>query len=146
MQKINSATGLRDAILQLESKQAEEAKMLKKQFHLVYESIKPVNLIKNAFKEVAQSQDLKKNILNTSVGLAAGYVSKKLFERSSNNPVKKLLGSVLMFGVTNIVAKNTEPVKSLMKKFLEIVRSKSADRVNGIGISKNPAKESKQNM
>ena len=133
MQKISSTTGLREAILQLESRQAEEMKMLKKQFHFVYESIKPVNLIKTAFKEVVESRDLKNNILNTSVGLAAGYISKILFEGTSKGPVKKLLGSILMFGITNIVAKNPEPVKSLGKKFLEIIRGKSADTVTGVG-------------
>lgn len=133
MQKINSATGLRDAILQLESKLAEEEKMLKKQFNLVYESIKPVNLIKSVFKEVAESRELKDNILNTSVGLAAGYISKILYERTSKSPVKKILGSVLMFGITNLVAKNPEPVKSLGNKFLEIFRSKKAEKVNGVG-------------
>ncbi len=135
MQKINSAIRLRDAILQLESKQTEERKLLKKQFHLAYESIKPVNLIKGAFKEVAESRELKDNILNTSVGLAAGYVSKILFEGTSKSPIKKILGSVLMFGITNLVTKNPEPVKSLGKKFLEIIRSKSADSVNGVGNS-----------
>ena len=135
MQKISSATGLRNAILQLESKQVEEVKMLKKQFQIVYESIKPVNLFKSAFKEIAESRDLKDNILNTSVGLAAGYISKVLFEGTSKSPLKKLLGSVLMYGITNLVAKNPEPVKSLGKKFLEIIRSKSADSVNGVGNS-----------
>ena len=132
MQKITSETGLRNAILQLEIKQAEEVKMLKEQFHLAYESIKPVNLIKNAFKEVFQSQDLKDNIINTTVGLAAGYVSRKIFEGSSNSPVKRILGSFLMFGITDVIAKNPEPVKSLGNKFLKIIRSELADKSNGI--------------
>ena len=136
MQKINSAISLRDAILQLESKQTEERKLLKKQFHLVYESIKPVNLIKSAFKKVAESRDLKDNILNTSVGLTVGYISKILFQGTSNSPVKKLLGSVLMFGITNLVSKNPEPVKSLGKKILEIIKSKSIGSVNGVGNSR----------
>jgi hypothetical protein len=132
MQKITSATALRNAILQLESKQAEEVKMLKNQFHLVYESLKPVNLIKSVFKKAAGSPDLKNNILNISLGLTAGYISKKLFETSTESPTKKLLGNVLMFGVTNLVAKSPESVKSLGKKFLEIIRNKSANRDNGV--------------
>jgi len=45
--EINSATDLRAAILQLETRQAAEEKLLKENFHLAYESIKPINLIKN---------------------------------------------------------------------------------------------------
>ena len=51
MQKINSATGLRVAILELESKQSNEAELLKEQFHLAYESVKPVSLIRNILKQ-----------------------------------------------------------------------------------------------
>lgn len=131
-QNINSASSLREAILQLEIKQAEELKMLKQQFHLIHESIKPVNLIKSAFKEVTESRDLKDSILNTSVGLATGYISKVIFERTSNSPVKKLLGSVLMFGITNLVAKNPETIKSLGNNFLGNIRSKSAERVSEV--------------
>jgi hypothetical protein len=132
MQKINSATGLRDAILQLESRQAEEGKMLKAQFYLAYDSLKPINLIKSTFKATAASRDLKENILNTAVGLAAGYLSKLLFEGVANSPIKKLLGSALMLGITNIVAKNPDTVKSLGKKFLNITRGKLGTRVNGV--------------
>ena len=44
MQKINSATELRVAILQLESKRVEEEKILKEHFRLAFDSIKPINL------------------------------------------------------------------------------------------------------
>src|SRR5690349_19665478 len=46
--KINSAETLRQAIARLENTHDEEGKMLKQQFILAYESIKPINLIKNA--------------------------------------------------------------------------------------------------
>lgn len=127
MQNKNSADGLRQAILQLERRQAEEGKMLRKQFHLAYESINPLNLIKGIFKEAAASPDFKENFLHTSVGLTAGYLSKKLFEGASGHPMKKLLGSVLMFGVTNLVTKNPGVVKT----FLEFFMSGPAERVNG---------------
>ena len=51
MEKIYSEIDLNIAILQLESKQAEEEKLLKEQFQHTYESIKPINIIKNIFKE-----------------------------------------------------------------------------------------------
>jgi hypothetical protein len=125
MQKINSAAALRDAIAQLEITHAEEGKMLKQQFHLAYESIKPLNLIKSTFKEAVESPDLKDNIINTSVGLATGYLSKLLFVNVSHNPVRKLLGVALQFGITQMVAKNPEAVKSIGKKLMKIISRKS---------------------
>jgi hypothetical protein len=129
MSKINSAADLRNAILELESKRTIEEKLLREQIHLAYESIKPVNLIKSTFKEAAASLDLKENILNTSVGLTAGFFSKILFEGVTKNPLKKLLGTALMFGITNIVAKNPDTVKSLGNSFLKIIRSKPEKRI-----------------
>jgi len=128
MQKINSETGLRDAILQLESKQADEAKMLKEQFHLAYESIKPINLIKSILKEAVASRDLLDNLLNTSVGLTAGYLSKILFQGVTKSPFKKLLGTALMFGIINVVAKNPEAVKSFGNGFLKMIMSKLGNK------------------
>jgi hypothetical protein len=121
MQQINSTTNLRDAILKLESAQAQEGKILKEQFQLAYESVKPINLIKNTFKEVTASQSLKENLLNTAVGITAGYLSKKLVEGTSDSPFKKLLGTALMFGITNAVAKNPDAVKAAAKGLFIII-------------------------
>ena len=121
MEKINSAIGLRNAILQLESKQAEEVKTLKEQFHVSYESMMPINLIKSTFHQIAESEDLKDNILNTSLGFATGYLSKILFQGASHSPLRKLLGTALMFGVTNVVAKHPIKIKAAGLAILETI-------------------------
>jgi hypothetical protein len=128
MNTLNSGINLKETILQLERKQAVELKLLREQLHLTYESIKPINLVKNTFKEVAASEELTDNIVNTSVGLAAGYVSKKIFEKASHSPFRKLLGTALLFGVTNLVSKNPHTVKSITADFLNIVKYKFANR------------------
>jgi hypothetical protein len=122
MQKINSGTDIRQLILQLEIQQGVELKLLREQLHLTYESIKPINLVRNTFKEVVASEELTDNIVNTSVGLAAGYVSKTLFEKASHSPFRKLMGTALLFGVTNLVAKHPHTVKSIGTDFVNIVK------------------------
>ena len=121
MEKINSAIGLRNAILQLESKQAEEVKTLKEQIHASYESMKPINLIKSTFHQIAESEDLKDNILNTSLGFVTGYLSKILFQGASHSPLRKLLGTALMFGVTNVVARHPAKIKAAGLAILETI-------------------------
>jgi hypothetical protein len=128
MTKINSEADICAAILVLEAKQEEERLLLKKEFHQAYESMKPINLIKSTFKEVAQSQDIKDNLINTGVGLAAGYASKALFEGVTHSPFRKLLGTALMFGITNIITKNPEAVKSVTNGIFVFVKSKFADK------------------
>jgi hypothetical protein len=134
MEKINSETSLQDAILQLESKWSDEGKMVKEQFYLAFDSIKPINLIKSTFREAVASRDLKTDIINTSVGLTAGYLSKIVFASVMKTPLTKLFGTALMFGITKVVARNPQTVKSLGEKFLKMIRGKSKSNAHEIPV------------
>ena len=124
MQPINSEVALKEAILRLESQRAEEEKMLKEQFRQTYETFKPINLIKSIFTEAVESRDLKDRLLNTSAGLTAGLLTKVLFQGATRSPLKKLLGTALMFGMTNIFVKNPEAIKSLSQGLIKIFKKK----------------------
>lgn len=113
MQTINSETDLDYAISQLEMKQAEEGRLLKEQLYLSFESVKPANLFKGAFKELTSSPFSIVNILGTVLGLGSGYLSKRIFIGASSNIFKKLFGSVLQLGVTNAVAQHPDTLKSI---------------------------------
>lgn len=112
MQNINSTAELKNAIELLEVEHALKGSLLKEQFYLTYESLKPINVLKRTLKELTSSAYLIDNIPGTIMGLASGYLSKKLFTGGSGNIFRKLLGSLLQFGVTNVVAKNSESIKS----------------------------------
>lgn len=112
MEKITNTTELNASILLLENKQVEEGFLLKEQFKITYESLKPINFIRNTFKELVTAPDFKEDLLNTSISLAAGYFSKKLAIGSTNNPFKQILGSFLQMGVTSLVSKNSDDIKS----------------------------------
>ncbi len=113
MQNITSKPGLKDAIQLLEAEQAIKGQLLKDQFYLTYESLKPVNLLMHTLKEISSSPYLIDNISGTAMGLAGGFLSKKIFVGTSGNLIRKLIGSILQFGVTNIVAQNSEIIKSI---------------------------------
>ena len=134
MSKTDLSAGLSEAILVLESRQAEEAKQLKKHFQLLQESVKPINLIKNTFKNITESRDLKENVISNSVGLATGFVSKKLFVGASHNPLKKLLGTIIMFGITNIISKNAGTIKSVGGMVIKKLISRASKKTNGTHI------------
>ena len=50
MQNITSTAGLKNAIQLLEAEQAVKGQLLKEQFYITYESLKPVNLLKKHFE------------------------------------------------------------------------------------------------
>ncbi len=109
--KMNSRLDLKRTIKQLEIEQVLEWTLLKGEFHAACESLKPSSLIKETFKDLASSPDFKDNLLGTTVGLAAGGLTKALITGGTHNPLKKILGSLLQIGITTLVAKNPETIK-----------------------------------
>ena len=108
MKKQQETEIIKEAIVILKLKQAEDLIQLKNQYNLTYESLQPVNLIKNVFAQLITSTEFKGNILNSAIGIASGYVTKKVLLGSTHNPIKKVLGTILQFVITNFVSKKAE--------------------------------------
>ena len=119
MQNITSAVELKDAIQLLEAEQSIKGQLLREQLFLTYESLKPVNLLKNTLKEISSTPYLIDNISGTAMGLLGGFLSKKIFVGTSGNLMRKLFGSVLQIGVTNLVAQNSETIKSVGQALIQ---------------------------
>ena len=124
MTKITSVNELRASILLLEIKQANEGELLKAQLKTTYESLRPVNLIKNTLHELVREPDFKGDLMSTTLSLAAGYVSKKVVIGDSTNPLKQFFGTLLQMGVTSIVSKNTDEIKSAVMTLVNKLFSK----------------------
>ncbi len=108
MKTIDKKEVLMERIVFLRSKQAQELQLLKDQFQVTYESIKPLNLIKSTFHEVTSSPDIRKDLLKGAINLATGYLSNKVFHNSSNSPVKNMLGKALKFVMRKFVGNKIE--------------------------------------
>ncbi len=119
MQKINSEASLRAAIIELESKLANDGKLLKEQFQKSYESIKPVNLIKSSLKDAAASW----NSGDQSLKSVTGLLSNIALELLTSTPIKGLIGKALINGVTALIEKNPETLNSLGQGLLKAIRS-----------------------
>jgi hypothetical protein len=113
MQSITTIEGLKNAIQVLEVEQVVQEQKLREHFYLTYESLKPINLWKNALKEIFTSPDLMESIPGSTMGLLSGVIMKKIFIGKSENMFRKLIGSVLQFGITNIFAQNSDHIKSI---------------------------------
>ena len=103
----NLTETLDENIAMLEARQSYELKLLKDQFHYTYNSLKPINLIKNALSDVTSSPIIKGTLVNNVIGLAAGYLSKKVLMGANQSPVKSILGGLLQFVITNFVTKKS---------------------------------------
>lgn len=119
MEKQSAVDSLKESIRLLEIRQAEEGKILKEQFKITYESLKPVNLLKSSLKELASSDEIKNNLFETIVSIFTGYISNKIMVGSKKNPFLKIIGVLLQYGVTILVAKNVESIRNFITGLID---------------------------
>lgn len=105
LQLIANTSDLTTAIKRLEVRRAIQEDDLKDHMHIVLENLKPKNILKHTLAEVQESTQLKHNLLKVAIGLGAGYFSRKMVVGQSAGIIKKALGAMLQYGITNFVAK-----------------------------------------
>jgi hypothetical protein len=131
MHNVTSLDELKNAIQLLEVEQAIKRQLLKEQLIITYDSLKPINILRRTLKEITSSQDLRDNILGTASGIASGYLSKKIFIGTSGNIFRKLIGSILQLGVSSVVSKHPDFIKTLGHNILQyLLRIKETNSKN----------------
>ena len=118
MQKITAAESLKTSVLVIKRRQNEEEKLLKEQFSTTYESLKPLTVLRKVVHEMTSPSVLKDNLIQTSTALISGYLSRKMLVRSSKNPLLRLAGIFVQYGVTNFVANNSASIKTIGHYFI----------------------------
>lgn len=113
MGNISSVGELKESIRKLELEQAIKGELLKEQFFITYDSFSLISFLRNSFKKTASSPDLINDVLGTALGLATGFISKKIFIGSSGNVFRKIFGSALQLGVISFVSQHSREVKLL---------------------------------
>jgi len=135
MKKSRESKTLQESINRLQIQRSHELILLRDQFHVTYESLKPINLIKHTFKEVSSSTEIKDGMLNNVIGLTTGYFTKAILIGASANPIKKILGTLLQFTVATLVAQNSDSIKSIGKVVLDKLFKRPVD--NDLKLSNN---------
>jgi hypothetical protein len=113
MKNRNETEALNELIIIQERKYANDLAQLKNQFDVAYESVKPINLVKNLFHEVTASPEIKNDLLSNVIGFGTGFLSKKLLLGSTHNPIKKVIGTLFEFAVANTVSKHSDSIKTI---------------------------------
>jgi hypothetical protein len=119
MVKQNAVNLLKESIRLVELRQEEEGKILKEQFRLTFESLKPVNLIKSSIKDLVGSVEIKNSIFESIFTIVSGYFTQKFIVNSKSNVFIKTLGVLLQYGVTNLISKNSEDVRNFFSNLIE---------------------------
>jgi len=121
MDNITTYNELKKSIEALENRQLQEVTIIKNEFSDGLEKLKPGNLVKSTLSSVSKSVGIKESLIATTIGLVAGYVSKKVVIGSSHNPIKKLAGTLVLIAITNIVTKHPEQIKSAGRTIIKLI-------------------------
>jgi len=128
MENISCAAELKIAIQKLEFQHSLQGKMLQEDFFIAYDSLKPANLIKNTLSEITSSPYLIDNMLAAVTGMISGYISKKIAVGASHSLFRKIMGSVLQFGVTNLVVQNPDALKTMGNWIIQQLFHRNEDK------------------
>jgi hypothetical protein len=112
MQQITSIEGLRMKIRQLKDEQARQEQGLKEQFNRTLVSLKPVNLARSTVNHIITSPYLIDNIVGIGIGLATGFLSKRIVAGVSRGIVRNLFGVFLQAGVKRLVTHSPKGIPS----------------------------------
>jgi hypothetical protein len=132
MENISCAAELKIAIQKLEFQHSLQGKLLQEDFFIAYDSLKPVNLIKNTLSEITSSPYLIDNMLAAVTGMISGYVSKKITVGVSHSLFRKIMGSVLQFGVTNLVVQNPDTLKTIGNWIIQQLFHRNEDKTEKV--------------
>jgi hypothetical protein len=113
MQTISSSADLKYAIQTLQAEQITKGHLLKQQLIATQDTFRPVNLLKNAMVDVSASPYLIENLVSIAMGMASGFLTRKLFIGKSGNIIRKVVGSLLQFSVTDAVAHRPDAIRSI---------------------------------
>jgi len=118
MEKQYTVESLKEEIQALEIKQAKEGKLVKEQLLITYENLKPINILKGIVKDFYSSDNYTQDFMEIVAGMTSGFVTKKLIIGRSKNPVLKLIGLAIQFGMTTLVSKKYYAIKDSVIHFL----------------------------
>ncbi len=133
MYRISNSTDLNEAIHLLEDELIQQKQLIIDQVNVIYENFKPVNVVRDVFREVVSSEEFRSNVLTAAIGISTGYVTKKLVVGKSSNLLKALGGNLLQYGIANLILHPSRIMKSVILPILGMrdfkSKKKQADRI-----------------
>ncbi|MEJ7735866.1 MAG: hypothetical protein WKF97_00455 [Chitinophagaceae bacterium] len=114
MQKISNAAELQATIRELELKTKQQEQELKLNAKSTARSLKPSNLIRvglTGAKQVGATRDIRSLAFDTFIGMAAGYVTRKIVVGRSRNIFKRTIGAAVQAAIIKMVYRNLPMLK-----------------------------------
>lgn len=118
MTKGDISDNLKLAIATLEIKQKKDLEMIKEDLHEMYESLKPINVIKSTFNGLKESPDVMHNLTDMAIGNAIGFIVRKIFFRDSKNPLRNLAGVAIESLASKIAMRYSDRIMGMVQRLI----------------------------
>ncbi|WP_130733571.1 hypothetical protein [Flavobacterium sp. J27] len=112
MRRVNENQLLDEKIRLLKIKHEHDFEILRAQYHTTIDSMKPVNIIKETIHDFKASKEIKNSLLETTLGIAGGFITRKMMVGKSASLFKKLSATVAQYFVSNFIKNKAEEMTS----------------------------------
>jgi len=90
----------------LEAKQQSTFMALENEVQGIADSFRPLNLIKSTMHKASTFENIVDLLKGSLIGAGSGFVANKLFGQQEGHPLRRMLGSAAVLGITNLLLKN----------------------------------------
>lgn len=125
-----NAKELRISIQQLELRQKSEMALIKEEFEVIIENLKPVNLVKNTLDDIIDSKEIQANVFDLSLGAVSGMLAKKIVVGDSDNSVLNFTGNLVGNFISQKTIQERKTIHFIGKSILKfLVTTKQKNKV-----------------
>jgi hypothetical protein len=128
MEKFSEIEQLEEKILLLERQKKQAWNQFNEQIQISIEELQPFQQIKKSITNFTSSVELKREIIPSLISIAAGMLTNKLVVGKSKNPIQIMAGSIVQFGITQLLIKNKDVIQDkIVDVALKLIAPKNED-------------------
>ncbi len=147
MYNIDGIDELRARVKVLEQQQKDEWKEMRNEVREQYESLKPANLIRNAFDDLTGNFKInpEADILNEGAGLVTGMLVNTIMSGSKNKALKKWLSVALFSVATYFISRHRDDILNAANKAMDFI-SDRVEQFKANSAARKARKEAEEDM
>jgi len=115
---------LKEAIKILEQEQAVKGQLLKDQFKASYESLNPLNLIKNSLSNFIGSPETRNSLFSLVIPLITRLFSKRKIARTGRGQVFQMAGILILDGLNRYLSQHPEIIANISRFISKVGHTK----------------------
>lgn len=128
MNTLNATELLEQRIQLLESEQRESRQAFRKVLTETGDSLRPASLVRNMLSSSISDDEVKAPVMDSAIGLATGFVARKILLGSVHNPLTRMAANLLQAGISAYVAKHPDAIKQAGAKLMDFIGKKTKEK------------------